>query len=161
LSDEPPSGPGPGSDDFDPKHHVWDGREWWTADHKFWWDGTRWQPQDAPRPETSPIAPVGKKRRPPGYWRDFWLGFLGVIVGNILLAIILNSVSSANVGEPVTGIVLAAPWVLNLAALIIAAIVRVPILLGMLLAYGIAFGLAILAGIFLLVLCYSGGGGVP
>ena len=86
------------------------------------------------------MAPVSKKPRPPGYWRDFWLGFLGVIVGNILLA---------------------APWVLNLAALIIAAIVRVPILLGMLLAYGIAFGLAILAGIFLLVLCYSGGGGVP
>jgi len=107
------------------------------------------------------MAPVSKKRRPPGYWRDFWLGFLGVIVGNILLAIILNSVSSANLGEPVTGIVLAAPWVLNLAALIIAAIFRVPILLGMLLAYGIAFGLAILAGIFLLVLCYSGGGGVP
>jgi len=157
----PDSRPGPASDDFDPKQHIWDGRNWWTADRQQWWDGTRWQGKDSPLTTMAmPEPPPAHKVRRPGYWRDFWLGFVGVIVGNILLAIILNVIANANLGDAVTAPIVAAPWVINIGAIILLAIVRPPAALGMLLAYGIAFGLALLVGIFLAVLCF-GGGGVP
>ena len=111
-------------------------------------------------PSPSPPA-TERKPRPPGYWRDFWLGFGGVVLANIVLAQILGAVSSANLGGAATAIILAAPWVLNLVAVIAFAIVRPRVALGMLLAYGIAFGCALLVGIFLAVVCFGGGRGVP
>jgi hypothetical protein len=40
-----PDAPGPGSDDFDPKSHYWDGKTWWSsADKQWWWDGLHWRP---------------------------------------------------------------------------------------------------------------------
>ena len=158
---EPPDrydGPGPNTDTFDPKQHLWDGRSWWTSDVRWWWDGARWQSRDTPSP---PPPAAERKPKPPGYRRDFWLGFFGAIVGNIFLVIILNAISSANLGDPTTAIVVAAPWVLNIGALVVFAIVRSRVAVGMLLAYGIALGLALVAGLFLLVLCFGGGGGVP
>jgi amino acid transporter len=132
-------------------------------DRLFWWDGSRWQPQSAPHVSglTPSIGPPAQRApRPPGYWRDFWLGFAGVILANIVLVQILGAVSSANLGGAATPIVVAAPWVLNLVAVVAFAIVRPRVALGMLLAYGIAFGCALLAGIVLAVVCF-GGRGVP
>ena len=54
-----------------------------------------------------------------------------------------------------------APWVINFVAVVLLAIVRPRIAIGMLLAYGVALGLALIGGIFLAVICFSGGGGVP
>lgn len=151
MSDEPPASPrpGPASDDFDPKSHIWDGRQWWTLDRQFWWDGARWQPQDISRPWEA-LEP-GALPKPKGYRRDFWLGFFGTIVGNVLLLIFATS------GMLGSGLNVA-PWILNFGALVLFAIIRPRVALGMLLAYGIALGLALLAGIFLAVVCFGGVG---
>jgi hypothetical protein len=38
-----PDAPGPGSRDFDPKNHYWDGKTWWSSsDKQWWWDGVHW-----------------------------------------------------------------------------------------------------------------------
>ena len=154
--------PGPGADDFDPDSHLWEDGEWWTKNHEFWWDGARWRHRSEPRVGyvAAPPAP-GKQPRRPGWWRDFWLGFVGVIAANIVLFVVINSVLSGGMDPGVVQFVLAVPWLLNFGGLILFAIIRPPVALGMLLAYGIAFGLAILAGIFLFVVCFSSGGGVP
>jgi hypothetical protein len=156
---EPPQeyqGPGPNSEAFDPKQHRWDGIQWWTADGSYWWDGTRWKPRGAP---SQPPPAAAWKPRPPGYWRDFWLGFVGVIAANIVLLVVYSQLTAATTGGPGSLLNLA-PWVLNLGALVAFGIIRPRVMLGMLLAYGIAFGLAVLAGIFLAVICF-GSGGIP
>jgi hypothetical protein len=160
LSDPPEryDGPGPNADNFDPKRHLWDGRNWWTSDLLWWWDGARWQSRDTPSPP--PPTAEGKKPRPPGYRRDFWLGFFGTIAVNVILLIALTNIASANYA-PVGSIVNLVPWVVNIGALVVFAIVRPRVAIGMLLAYGIALGVALVAGLFLLVLCFGGGSGVP
>ncbi len=162
LSDDPANRPRPGSDDFDPKQHTWDGREWWTADHKLWWDGTRWQPEDAPRPQPAPGT--RQKPRPPGWWRDFWLGLAGTIVGNGLLFVLVSLLLRSD-SPTVQQIALALPWLVNLGLLIFFAIKRVPVALGMVTAYSVAFGLVLVAGIVFLAICFgalgSGQGGIP
>jgi hypothetical protein len=50
LTDSRIGNPGPNSDAFDPNRHNWDGHDWWTLDGGYWWDGSRWQPADIPRP---------------------------------------------------------------------------------------------------------------
>jgi hypothetical protein len=160
LSDDPTARPAPGSDDFDPSRHKWDGNLWWTDDKKYWWDGSAWKSVDDPYKAPDFVGPVGRTKRPPGFWRDFWLGFFGVIALNVVMFIGLNALASANLGD-VSGIVTSTPWVVNLIAIVVLAIVRVPALLGALTAYGVALGLALLAGIVFLVICFSGGGGVP
>lgn len=103
-----------------------------------------------------------RKPRPPGYWRDFWLGFFGVIAANFVVFQIVGAISAANLGAVATVVILVAPWVLNLAALITFAIIRPRVALGMLLAYGIALGCALLVGIVIYVICFgSGSRGVP
>src|SRR5256885_3369244 len=47
------------------------------------------------------------------------------------------------------------PWILNIGGLIVFAIVRRRVAIGMLIAYATALALALLAGIFLLVLCFG------
>jgi hypothetical protein len=47
------------------------------------------------------------------------------------------------------------PWVLNIGGLIVFAIVRSRVAKGMLVAYAVALGVALLAGIFLLAVCFS------
>jgi hypothetical protein len=158
LWDAPHTGPGPNDDTFDPKKHFWDGNEWWTADRLFWWDGARWQPWDAPHP--SRLAAAGtqpaprRAPRPPGYRRDFWFGFAGTVAVNIALFIIISTISAANYGQvgTVLGLV---PWLVNIGGLILFAIIRPRVALGMLLAYGVAFALVLMAGIFFLVLCFG------
>ena len=91
---------------------------------------------------------------------EVWLGFGGAIVGNVVLAVIV--VTSASQVYGVRGSLIAgAPWLLNFGAVILFAIVRPRIAIGMLLAYGVAFALVLLGGIFLAIICFSGGGGIP
>jgi hypothetical protein len=160
LSERPAryEGPGPNDDGFDPEKHFWDFNVWWTADRLFWWDGAQWQSRDAPH--ASGLAGAGeapistRKPRPPGYWRDFWLGFAGVIVVNVLFFIVYSQVIRS-VGAVPGSLLNLAPWILNIGGIIAFAIVRPRVALGMLLAYGVAFALVLLVGIFLLVLCFS------
>lgn len=67
--------------------------------------------------------------------------------------------------QTVQQIALALPWLVNIGVLIFFAIKRPPVLFGMLTAYGIAFGVALLAGIVFLAFCFillaSGSGSVP
>jgi len=107
-------------------------------------------------------ARQGARQRPPGYWRDFWLGLLGTVVVNIVLFIALVNVSGAY-GTPdwLMNLVNLGPWVINIGGLILFAFIRPRVAIGMLVAYGIALGLALLAGVVLFVLCFSGGAGVP
>jgi len=85
---------------------------------------------------------------------------VGVIAGNIALVILIGALGGAVYGQ--AGSLLALmPWVLNFGALVLFAIIRPPVALGMLLAYGIALGLALLAGIFIAIICFGGRGGVP
>jgi hypothetical protein len=158
--DQPHQGPGPNADDFDPKQHLWDGELWWTADRQYWWGGSTWQSVDKPYQAPDFVGSLPKTRRRPGWWRDFWLGFVGVIAGNIALVILIGALGGAAYGQ--AGSLLALmPWVLNFGALVLFAVIRPPVALGMLLAYGIALGLVLLAGIFLAIVCFGGGGGVP
>jgi hypothetical protein len=106
-------------------------------------------------------GPSERRGRPPGWWRDFWLGFFGIIALNVVLGFVLSSIAGANLGDATVGIVTTAPWVVNLVAIVVLGIVRLPALFGALTAYAVAFGLVILAGILLAVVCFSGGGGVP
>lgn len=106
------------------------------------------------------MGPLPKTSRRPGWWRDFWLGFVGTIAGNIALVILIANLVGAIGGN--TGSVLALmPWLFNFGALVVFAIIRPPVALGMLLAYGIAFGLVLLAGILLAILCFGGAVRVP
>jgi len=160
ITPKPHQGPGPNADDFDPKQHVWDGRVWWTADHQYWWDGSSWQSVDNPYSAPDFVGPLPKRHRPPGWWRDFWLGFVGIIAGNVILVILISVLAGATNGQP-GSLVGLMPWLLNFGALALFAIIRPPVALGMLLAYGIALGLVLLAGIFLAIICFGGRGGVP
>ena len=159
MSDQPEryDGPGPNSDAFDPKKHLWDGRSWWTSDLRWWWDGTVWESRDVP----SPAPPQGtRKPRPPGYWRDFWLGYAGTVAGNILLVIATNSALTATSGSS-NGIIAVAPWLLNFIAVVAFGIWRPRVAVGMLAAYGTAFALVLLAGCLLAVVCFGGAARIP
>ena len=135
-------------------------------DRLFWWDGAQWQPQDAPHisglASGLVVPPAKGKVRPPGYWRDFWLGFAGTVAGNIVLAIVSQAALGSN-PSAFGSVASLAPWVLNILALVVFAIVRPRVAIGMLVAYATGLALALLAGIFLLVLCFgmARGGGVP
>ena len=134
-------------------------------DRLFWWDGAAWQPHDAPHVSglaaSLAVPPAERKVRPPGYWRDFWLGFAGVVAGNIVLFIVITA-TTPPLGSP-GPVASLTPWILNLGALILFAIIRPRVAIGILAAYGAAFALVLCAGIFLLVLCFgmTGGRGVP
>ena len=152
--------PGPGQPGWWPASHILYLSEWWTQDGYYWWDGTAWADRNAPGAPPAP-APRVRAGRPPGYWRDFWLGFAGVIVVNIVMLIIVSALSPAAYDGNWSNQLNLVPWVVNIGGLILFAFIRPRVAIGILLAYGIAFGLAILAGIFLAVLCFGGGGGVP
>lgn len=149
MPDEPvkPDEPGPGSDDFDPRKHFWDGKEWWTADRMRWWDGARWQRWDAPHPSglEPPEAATRSQTRVranPVHVRDFWLGFTGWLVVNGVLVFVVAA-------QP-TGTSLGA-WlvVANVLALVAMAFLRrTHLVLGMLTAFGTAFAVVVLAGVF-------------
>ena len=132
-------------------------------DRLFWWDGAQWQAHDAhhvsglaPGLVAPPAEPMV---RPPGYWRDFWLGFAGVVAGNIVLFIVITA-TTPPLGSP-GPVASLSPWILNLGALILFAIIRPRVAIGMLAAYGAAFGLVLLAGCLLAVLCFGGAVRVP
>ena len=57
--------------------------------------------------------------------------------------------------QTVQPIALALPWLVNIGVLIFFAIKRPPVLFGMLTAYGIALGTAVLAGILFLAFCFA------
>lgn len=118
-----------------------------------------------------PPAPVGyytdKKKKK----ADFWISFVGSIVGNVLLALLyfgvvtlLSNGKSINstLWVVITGIITAIgsllPWALNIAAIIIALVKhRQWIAFGILASYGAALALAIIAGIALTIWCFASG----
>lgn len=121
---------------------------------------------------------IEKPPAPEGYYTDkkkkkadFWIGFVGSIVGNVLLALLyfgamffLGSGKSVNSTLPVviTGIISAIgsllPWALNIAAIIIVLVKhRQWIAFGILASYGAALALAIIAGIALTIWCFASG----
>ena len=59
----PYNAPGPGSDDFNPNDHLWDGGTWWSPDRRYWWDGSQWTSGKQPlqtsgrRSRTTPEGP--------------------------------------------------------------------------------------------------------
>ncbi|HET7420065.1 MAG TPA: hypothetical protein VFL27_06760 [Candidatus Dormibacteraeota bacterium] len=152
-------GPGPNSDAFDPKQHHWDGIQWWTADNSHWWDGTRWLARGETPEHAAPAPAAPRKPRPPGYWRDFWLGFAGVVAVDVILFIVIVSTTPPT-GNP-NAVASLAPWVLNIGALILFAIIRPRVAIGMLAAYGVAFGLVLLGGCLLAVICFGGAAHLP
>lgn len=102
--------------------------------------------------------------------RDFWIGFVGWFLGNVVLcllqwfgsALLLGMVGSFDQGGDVDGalinalsVVLAAlPWVLNLGIIIFFAFTRSQIALGMLAAFGAAIALVIIVGVVTLAACF-------
>jgi hypothetical protein len=53
--------PSPGSDDFNPKNHFWDGKTWWSLDRQLRWSGSRWLSRDDPDP---PVTTEGEEPLP-------------------------------------------------------------------------------------------------
>jgi len=111
------------------------------------------------------IADKSNKRK------DFWLGLIGSIVGNLLLVglyiLIMNLANGPtqregttlilwNVASSIVGLL---PWVLNIGAIIVSLVVqRNGIALGILASYGAALALAVVAGIVFTIVCFSQGG---
>lgn len=102
--------------------------------------------------------------------KDFWIGLLGSIVGNLLLVglyiLIMNLAQGPSQREGMTSILLSIatvivgllPWVLNIAAIIVALIVhRNWIAFGILASYGALLALAVVAGIVFTIVCFSQG----
>jgi len=160
LRSDPSEWPGAGSDDFDPKSHIWDGREWWTSDRQFWWDGFQWQSRDVPHTPRAParwepeaeLSPQGRRRR-----RDFWLGFIGwfAVNGAVLIVIARLEIGAQQIGS---GVLLVA----NLTALTVLAFLRGYVALGMVTAFGVIFGAVVAGGVFFTAGDYAGfaaGGG--
>jgi hypothetical protein len=139
LGDEPPRDPpGPASDEFDPKQHIWDGRDWWTLDRRYWWDGSVWR--EGPRPPEAPRPPFVST---PARRRDFWLGFTGwLLINGLAELVIVNLLSS-------TGAFATLAWgllILNIVVPVVLAIRRSRIALGALTAFGCALAISVVEG---------------
>ena len=107
-----------------------------------------------------------KKRR-----RDFWLGMIGSIVGNlvliglVVLVAILGSTAMSGADEnAIVNIIISAiiwalnilPWALNIIVIILALVKHRPgIVLGILASYAIAFVLVLIAGVILTIYCFG------
>ena len=159
---EPPLhdlGPGPNSEDFDPKQHIWDGREWWTQDRSHWWDGAQWQPRDAPHvsglaqmagaatDQQAALTPVN-----PAHRRDFWIGFSLWFVVNTAFVVGVQLFASA-LNPTANGLLLLA----NILVLGVMAFVRSFVALGMVTAFAAAFVLTIFEGCFFTLSDFAGG----
>lgn len=105
---------------------------------------------------------------------DFWLGFGGSFIGNVLLIllylaampyIISNQFRTPTGGSTTTiladianEIIILLPWVLNIGAIIVSLILhRRYITFGILASYGAALVLTIIAGIVFTILCFASG----
>lgn len=86
-------GPGPGSDEFDPKQHIWDGTNWWTMDRQFWWDGTRWWPRDTPQPSPEVDAMTAAPVKPTLSTQAKWLLGCGIAFAVLLVLVVAIVVS--------------------------------------------------------------------
>jgi hypothetical protein len=103
--------------------------------------------------------------------RDFWIGFIGSIVGNLVLALIFGALSivyasavsrvseQGNTADIVFSILLIAvnilPWVVNIAVIVVSLVKhRSGIALGMLASYGLAIALATIAGVLFVAYCF-------
>jgi hypothetical protein len=80
------------------------------------------------------LSPKARVRR-----RDFWLGFTGWLVVNVVLVIVVNQLPVIAGG---------ALLLANLTAIVAFAFVRGMVALGMLTAFATAFAVVVLAGIF-------------
>lgn len=149
---DPSRFPEPGSDDFDPKSHFWDGDTWWTSDRLFWWNGVLWESRNVPHKPARvhvELSPTGRRRR-----RDFWLGFIGWFVVNstALIVVTRQEPGAQQIGA-------GALLVANLMALIVLAFLRGYIALGLVTALAVLFGAVVLGGVFFTAGDFAVGGG--
>jgi hypothetical protein len=104
--------------------------------------------------------------------RDFWIGMIGSIVLNLVIGGLFvltfaflinpNGISVPNyINETAVVLVYILPWALNIAAIIIALVMRRPaIALGILASYALAFVLALIAGLIFMAICFVQIGGI-
>lgn len=103
--------------------------------------------------------------------KDFWIGFAGWFIGNIILCLlqflgstlVLGLVGAFDQGNTdlsgaavnaISILLSVLPWLLNLGLLIFFAVTRTQIALGMLVAFAVSIALVILAGVVLTVACF-------
>lgn len=103
--------------------------------------------------------------------RDFWLGFIGSIVlnlvigGLIILAFALNgyfqnTTNPGNAPGILANLTFILPWVVNIAAIVLALVIRRPaIVLGILASYAVGFILSLCVMLIMMVVCFSQSGG--
>ncbi len=123
-------------------------------------------------------ATADKSVAPPDYYLDkkrrkidFWIGFGGGILGNILFGLIIFLISPLigrttpenyllalviSIGKIILNLL---PWVANIIAIIMLLVFhRKWIVFGLLAVYGVGLVLAIIAGLVLTAICFSSGG---
>ncbi len=120
---------------------------------------------------------VHKTPEPLGYYndkrkqkKDFWIGFGGSIVGNVLLALLQTLIAPMRRRTPgsaspqtmgmfiVSTIISLLPWLINFAAIVVPIILgRKWIAFGILASYGAGLALAIIAGIIFTIVCFVSG----
>jgi hypothetical protein len=84
---------------------------------------------------------------------DFWAGFVGWFVGNGLLVLITATVLDPNLRAGASAVLV----LLNIGALIAAAVVRQYVAMGIALAFAAAFALTVLEGVFFTASDFAGG----
>ena len=155
MSEPPPdpqSGrPGPGSGDFDPKKHYWDGKEWWTADRELWWDGVRWQPSSATHVPgvrgTTPLFTL-PSRAPRNPSLHFWAAFTFWFLGNVLYEVLTISALLSSPSSSGSGLLLALAWLpANVVGIPLLTLVSARAALGSLAAFACAFANTVVEGI--------------
>ncbi|HEV2476315.1 MAG TPA: hypothetical protein VGX22_07215 [Candidatus Dormibacteraeota bacterium] len=84
---------------------------------------------------------------------DFWAGFVGWVVGNGALVLFTATVLDPNLRAGASGLLI----LLNIGALIAAAVIRQYVAMGIALAFAAAFALTLVEGVFFTASDFAGG----
>ena len=84
---------------------------------------------------------------------DFWASFAGWFVGNGLLTLFIATVLDPNLRAGASGVLI----LLNIGALVAAAVVRQYVAMGIALAFAAAFALTVVEGVFFTASDFAGG----
>ncbi len=102
------------------------------------------------------------KEKRSDFWRGFWLWWAGNIVLSILtggltfLGALLPSTMQENMGlvTALTWICSLLPFVINVGVIVLLALTRSQMALGMLAAFAVAFAVVLVLGVILAVVCF-------